>query len=97
MDQILHFVSLAGVKASNIDLLLMAQMTEALDKAHRPRIVNSQPLPMDKISGAPTMPPVQLKMLRMKLLRATPEEDRWGMNSVNIVVAIAKMSMEPMP
>ena len=36
-------------------------------------------------------------MFRTKLLTATPFDAFFGMNSVSIVVAIAKMSMEPMP
>lgn len=43
------------------------------------------------------MPPVQLKMLRTKLLRATPLLLRRGMNSVSIVVAALKTSMDPTP
>ena len=43
------------------------------------------------------MVPAHEKMLRMKLLAATPEEARRGMNSVSIVVAMAKISIEPMP
>ena len=43
------------------------------------------------------MAPTLEKMLRTKLLAATPEEARRGMNSVSMVVATAKMSMLPMP
>ena len=37
------------------------------------------------------------KMFRTKLLTATPEEARRGMNSVSIVVDMAKISMLPIP
>ena len=60
-------------------------------------MVNSHPLPMAEISGPATMAPTQEQMLRTKLFTATPDEARRGMNSVNIVVAAAKMSMLPMP
>lgn len=36
-------------------------------------------------------------MFRMKLFTATPEEARLGMNSVRIVVDMAKISMLPIP
>ena len=72
-------------------------MTNADDNVHSPRIVNSQPFPMTAISGAPTMAPMHDKMFRHRLFSATPEDDRRGMNSVNIVVDIAKMSIDPNP
>lgn len=75
----------------------MAQTTAHELSVHIPRIVNSQPLPILAIKGAPMMPPMQEKMLRMKLLMATPEEERPGMNSVSMVVAMAKISMLPTP
>lgn len=43
------------------------------------------------------MEPTHEKMLRMKLFSATPEDDFLGINSVSMVVAILKMSIEPMP
>lgn len=47
--------------------------------------------------GAVTNEPTQEKMFRIKLFSATPSEDFLGMNSVNIVVTMLKMSMDPMP
>ena len=75
----------------------MAQMTTELARAANPSIVNIQPLPMAWMIGAATTPPTQEKMLRMKLLTATPDEDRFGMNSVSIVVATLKMIIDPRP
>ena len=75
----------------------IAQMTEALEKAHNPRIVKSHPFPMASISGAPTIPPAHEKQFRIRLFKATPELDFLGMNSVNMVVTMAKISMEPIP
>lgn len=72
-------------------------MIEQLDKAQRPRIVNIQPLPMALTIGAATIPPTHENMFLIKLLTATPEDDLRGMNSVSIVVAIEKMSIEPQP
>ena len=53
----------------------IAQMTEALENAHNPRIVKSHPFPMASISGAPTIPPAHEKQFRIKLFNATPELD----------------------
>ena len=75
----------------------MAQMTEALDNVQSPRMVNNHPLPMAAIRGAPTMAPAHDKMFRHRLFKATPEEDRRGMNSVSIVVDMAKISIDPTP
>lgn len=75
----------------------MAHITDALENAQSPRMVNSQPLPMEEISGAPTMPPTHEKMLRQRLFKATPDADRCGINSVSIVVAMAKINIEPTP
>jgi hypothetical protein len=72
-------------------------MTELLAKLTTPRMVKSHPLPMPLIMGAVTRDPTQEKIFRMKLLRATPSEDFLGINSVNIVVTILKMSIEPIP
>jgi hypothetical protein len=47
--------------------------------------------------GAVTTDPTQEKMFRMKLLSATPSEDFLGMNSVNMVVTILKINIEPIP
>lgn len=43
------------------------------------------------------MDPAHEKILRTKLLSATPAEDFFGMNSVSIVVTMPKMSIEPTP
>lgn len=75
----------------------MAQITVQVEKAQIPRMVKSHPFPMALMIGTPTAPPMQEKMFLTKLLTATPEEDLSGMNSVSIVVAIAKISMEPTP
>jgi hypothetical protein len=58
------------------DILLIAQMTEALDSAQSPKIVNSHPSPIPAMIGAATIPPTQLKIFRKKLLSATPEDAR---------------------
>ena len=76
---------------------LTAQMTEAELRAHNPRIVNNQPLPMAAISGAPAIAPIHENMLRTKLFTATPELDFFGMSSVKTVVAIANIIMLPSP
>lgn len=75
----------------------IASMTELLAKLTKPIIVNNQPSPIPSIIGAVTRDPTQEKMFRMKLFRATPSEDFFGMNSVSIVTTILKMSMEPIP
>jgi hypothetical protein len=75
----------------------MAHTTMLLAAATTPMMVNTQPLPMAWINGAATTPPMAEKMLRTKLLTATPEEAFFGMNSVSMVVAMAKMSIEPTP
>lgn len=76
---------------------LIAQITRALDNAQSPKIVNSQPLPIDTISGAPTMLPTHEKIFRIKLFNATPDDDLRGINSVSIVVDMAKISIDPAP
>ena len=76
---------------------LMAQTTTLLHSAMTPKMVNSHPFPMASISGCATTPPTHEKMLRTKLLTATPEDDLRGMNSVSIVVAMEKTSILPMP
>lgn len=60
-------------------------------------MVKSQPLPIAFIIGAATTEPIQEKMLRMKLFSATPADALFGMNSVSIVVAMLKISIDPMP
>lgn len=75
----------------------MRKMTELLASPSSPRIVNSQPLPMALMIGAVTNEPTQEKIFRMKLFSATPSEDFFGMNSVNMVVTMLKMSMDPIP
>lgn len=47
--------------------------------------------------GEATIAPTQEKMLRTKLLSATPADDFLGMNSVNMVVAMPKISIDPIP
>ena len=76
---------------------LIAQMTRLEENAQSPKMVKSQPLPMLVSNGTPTTPPTHEKMFRMRLFTATPLDDFLGMNSVSIVVAIAKMSMDPTP
>lgn len=61
------------------------------------KIVNNQPFPIVSISGFVITLHTQLKMLRTKLLRATPLLDCRGRNSVSMVVTMAKMSMLPTP
>jgi hypothetical protein len=63
----------------------------------RPNIVQSHPLPIVLMSGAATIPPTQEKMFLTKLLTAIPVDAFLDMNSVSIVVAIAKTSIEPTP
>lgn len=97
-------ISLAGLGQMNHDdatylgpNLLIAQITLPLARAITPTPVNSQPSPMEVINGLATTAPTQEKMLRTKLFAATPEEALRGINSVSIVVAMAKISMEPTP
>ena len=49
----------------------------------------NHPCPMALMAGCATIVPTQLKTLRTKLFTATPPELRFGMNSVNMVVAAA--------
>ena len=76
---------------------LMAQIVRLLNNAQTPKIVNSQPLPTAFMTGAATMAPTQENMFLTKLLTATPLDDCLGMNSVSIVVATAKISIDPIP
>jgi len=76
---------------------LIAQIVRLLDNAHRPKIVKSHPLPIALMTGAATIAPTQEKTFRTKLLTATPFDDCLGINSVSIVVAMAKMSIDPTP
>jgi hypothetical protein len=71
--------------------------THPLTSATSPKIVHIQPLPMARMIGCATIPPMQEKMLRTKLLTAIPVLARLGMNSVNMVVAMANTIMEPQP
>lgn len=70
---------------------------ELLAMPMTPMMVKSQPLPIALIIGAATKDPIQENMLRMKLFNATPADAFFGMNSVNIVVAMLKISIDPMP
>src|SRR5271170_7306483 len=76
---------------------LMAQIVRLLNNAQTPKIVNSQPLPIAFMTGAAIMAPTQENMFLTKLLTATPLDDCLGMNSVSIVVAMAKISIDPIP
>lgn len=76
---------------------LIMKSVELLAKATRPRIVKSQPFPMALMIGAVTKEPIHEKMFRIKLFNATPADAFFGMNSVNIVVAMLKISMDPIP
>jgi hypothetical protein len=62
-----------------------------------PKIVHSQPLPIAWIKGAATIAPTQLNMLRKKLFTAIPVLAFRGINSVNIVVAMANINIDPIP
>lgn len=75
----------------------MAHITNAEDTAHIPTIVKTQPFPMAAIQGAPTIAAAHEKILRQRLFSAMPPLERRGMNSVNIVVVIAKINILPMP
>lgn len=75
----------------------MARIVRLLANATRPRIVKVQPLPMAPMTGAATKEPMHENMFRMKLLTATPLDDFLGMNSVSMVVATLKMSIDPTP
>lgn len=78
--------------------LLIAKTTKpALTQQTMPTMVKSHPSPIAEMIGCVMTPPIQLKMLRTKLLTATPLLARLGMNSVNIVVATPKMIMLPRP
>ena len=76
---------------------LMVKRVELLANATRPRIVKSQPLPMASMIGAVTKDPTHEKMFRIKLFSATPADAFCGINSVNIVVAMPNIIMEPTP
>ena len=72
-------------------------MTMLLAIATSPSIVNSQPFPMASRRGCATIPPTHEKMFRTKLFVATPDDDFRGINSVSMVVAIPKTSIDPTP
>ena len=76
---------------------LIAQTTELLHNAMTPNPVKSHPFLMASMRGCATTPPTHEKILRTKLLTATPDEDLRGMNSVSIVVAMENTSMLPIP
>jgi hypothetical protein len=76
---------------------LIAQIVRLLDNAQSPKIVKSHPFPIAFMIGAATMAPTHEKMFRTKLLTATPFDDCLGINSVSIVVAMAKISIDPIP
>ena len=52
---------------------------------------------MASIMGAVTSDPMHENMFLIKLFNATPVDDFLGMNSVNIVVAMLNMSIDPTP
>ena len=79
-----------------IFFMVMMDMMQ-ITKAAIPKMVNNQPFPMAWISGEATTEPTQERILRTKVFRATPADDFLGMNSVSMVVAMPKMSMEPTP
>lgn len=79
--------------ATSIDALhfvafrVMSQMPRNPNKEQKMHsVVITQPTPMASIHGAATNVPMQLRMLRRKLLTATPAELRFRTNSVSIVV-----------
>lgn len=53
-----------------------------LDSVQMPKIVKSQPFPIAEITGAPTIAPTHENMFLTRLFNATPDDDRFGMNSV---------------
>lgn len=63
----------------------------------RPTIVHIHPLPIALIQGAATIPKTQEKIFLTKLLTAMPVDAFRGINSVNMVVDIAKMIIDPKP
>ena len=75
----------------------MMKRTALLANATNPRMVNSHPFPIASMIGAVTRDPTHEKMFRIKLFKATPADAFLGMNSVNIVVAILKISIDPIP
>jgi len=77
--------------------LRIAHTTALLAAAITPSPVNNQPFPIVSSSGCATTPPTQEKIFLTKLFTATPEDAFLGMNSVSMVVTMAKMSMLPTP
>jgi len=75
----------------------MAKITKLLRVATDPMMVKSHPFPMASMIGDVTPQPMLEKMFRTKLLSATPEEDRLGINSVSMVIDRLKINMEPIP
>ena len=95
-DQSLIFLSISILHFSAY--VFIDQMTPIpLTRAKRPMIVQSHPLPMARMSGAAMIPPTQENMFRTKLLTAIPVDALRGINSVNIVVAIANIIIDPTP
>jgi hypothetical protein len=68
-----------------------------LMRAKRPMIVHSHPFPMALMRGAAIMPPTQENIFLTKLLTAMPVDALRGINSVNIVVAMANIIIDPTP
>jgi len=60
-------------------------------------MVHNHPLPIALMSGAAIIAPTHENIFRTKLFTAIPVEAFRGINSVNIVVAMAKMIIEPTP
>ena len=88
------YVPLGGFSSASIFFLhrilkVLSNNTESKPRTSvaSPKIVKVYPSPSALIIGSATMAPTQLKMLRTKLLTATPSAPRPGMNSVREVVA----------
>jgi hypothetical protein len=95
---VLNARSNAAFQLRQQDSRLIDQTTPGpLTSAITPKPVKSHPFPIASMSGCATTPPTQEKIFLTKLFTATPEEARLGMNSVSMVVAMAKMSMLPTP
>ena len=61
------------------------------------QIVKHQPFPIARIMGSAMIPETVAKMFLIKLFAAIPCDAFLGMNSVNIVVTMPKMSIVEMP
>lgn len=98
LQSIQSFILLTISSRHRLPYFFIAHITtHPLTNETSPMIVHIQPFPMASIKGAATTPPTHEKMFRIKLLTAIPVEARFGMNSVSMVVAMAKMSMDPTP